>query len=402
MNPNQQAVNVPQMSTTVSTVVQDLVLAAKAVSAAQGPNEITVVQLLVKPVADLTMEVSRHPAYYEADLLTPLVTAVQDLVVVLPTTGPLGTCRGTFEQLLTTLGRAWHCWQAAMNGVSATLLPDRAGWFNTHLPNPAKLELTLVLQQTGANFPELLERYAKRTANPSGPGTPGNLATQVAAAIGTVPALAEILSGSATASLLGGCITVLDEQTFNATYVSIFKERGQSTFGTIKGVDWACVALAQVDTVYGCHHNGSVYLRNNDAQLSDCVHEVMHLLSWLRTKSAWLTAFGRLLEEAAAEVTSHIVCDAAGIPQRPEIYSAHVTILKMIMEHGGLSQLDLLKAYFNGDVEPVRTAILKVAGQTGLQILLAYKGGDILETTRPWIAAFKEQQQKNSENCFVQ
>jgi hypothetical protein len=184
--------------------------------------------------------------------------------------------------------------------------------------------------------------------------------------------------------------------------VTIFKERGESTFGAFSGVNWARVALAHVDTVYGCHHNGSVYLRNNEAQLSDCVHEVMHLLSWQRTKSAWLNAFGRLLEEAAAEMTSHIVCEAAGITQRPEIYSAHVAVLKMIMDHGGLSQVDLINAYFDDRVEPVRAAILKVAGDAGLQILRDYKGGDILETTRPWIVACQAQRKKDEENCSIQ
>lgn len=259
-----------------------------------------------------------------------------------------------------------------------------------------------MLQQMGANYPELLARYAKRTDNPSGPGVPGDLARQVAAAIAAVPQLAEILSGSAAAPVLTGSITVLDELSFNTAYVTIYQQRGKTTFSRFTGINWACAGLAHVDTVFGCHHEGSVYLRDNDAQLSDGVHEVMHLLSWLRTRSAWLTAFGHLLEEAAAEKISQIVCRAARIPQRPDIYSAHVAILEMIMNHGGLSDRDVCKAYFEGDVEPVRTAILKVAGKTGLQILLDYKGGDILQTTGPWIAAFRKQQQENSGTCLVQ
>ncbi|EEP72168.1 hypothetical protein MCAG_02495 [Micromonospora sp. ATCC 39149] len=270
-----------------------------------------------------------------------------------------------------------------------------AGWFDTHLPGTTGLEWIMLIKAFGDQLATTIERYAKRATEGVPTGAPDAILTKAITAIGTTPLHKPRFTKEGITKVLHDRLSVLNERDFNRQYIAYILRITRANRGESEANlnDQAYCIAAEVDTKLGFCDGERMYLRDRNTGVSSCIHEAMHMLS----SPAWKEALGDCLNEGATEHFSRVVCKQHNIPYDRSIYMWNVEVFTTIMKVAELDQSALEEAYFAGNVEKVRKAIVDISGEEGMRILLENYPTDE-QTARKWLEHCKVYQR----TCVVQ
>ncbi|WP_327001867.1 hypothetical protein OHA72_43095 [Dactylosporangium sp. NBC_01737] len=270
------------------------------------------------------------------------------------------------------------------------LRSELPGWFDTHLPGylPDEWVRTVNHMHRQGILAAAIGRYLQRRSSaPTDPYV--SLVAATANAIAATPGLAQRFTVQYLMTQLTGKVGVLDERAFNKRHVDQQLEQSANRVAAPVAM-WfgeTHLAVAELDGTLGFTYGNRINLREEGVTTSTCVHESMHLLSSLRTRSAWRDRLGPFLEEAAAEYLCRLVCAGSHIVDPKPYYEPQVQVLTALMA-AGLTLPTVLDGYFDGKIEPVRAAIVALSGATGLAVLLDDSGRRAHETLAAWRTQF--------------
>lgn len=159
-------------------------------------------------------------------------------------------------------------------------------------------------------------------------------------------------------------VQFLKDSEFQLTYTKIALQNNQHL--SLKQEALTDYVARRIDLIDGFTHEGTIYVRTNIlADEHILIHESIHFFG----HAAFEKTFGHPMNEGMTELLAQEVSQEAGVTPKFFTYQREMALVDRIMRAAGIDKQTMITAYFTGDVEGIREAIVKTIGGQNTQVL---------------------------------